>query len=383
MIARWIIRQASADVAARDDAVAAAERRAERGGEAHGGLGSQVDVDEAGRAVAAERRARGPRLPDDALVDLRAGLDLLERVDADAREDARLRPDRHLVADRDALVHAHVVADVAARGRGSRPRRRRCGRCTCRRRSTLRATRAPSRTITPWESTEYGADRGAVRDAAVRADERRAVDGLELVDVDLLADPDVPAEPEPGHLELDAAVERVEVRLPELLEVADVLPVAVEHVPVDRPSHLEQEREELLREVVRAVVGHVPEHLRLEHVDPGVDRVGEDLSPRRLLEEPLDAAVVVGHDDPELERVVDRLEADRDRGALRPVRLDERGQVDVAERVARDDEEGLVEPLLREPDRAGRAERLLLDGVVDVERRAPRRRRSRCGSPAA
>ena len=117
MIARWIMRHASAEARLATTRLAAPERRAERGGEPHRGLGREVDVDEPRRAVAAERRARRPRLPDDALVDLRAGLDLLERVDADAGEDARLRPDRDLVADRDALVDAHVVADVAARGR--------------------------------------------------------------------------------------------------------------------------------------------------------------------------------------------------------------------------------------------------------------------------
>ncbi len=115
------------------------------------------------------------------------------------------------------------------------------------------------------------------------------------------------------------------------------------------------------------VVGHVTQHFRLEHVDPGVDRVGEDLPPGGLLEEPLDAPVLVGDDDPELEGIVDRLEPDRDRGALRPVRLDERAEIDVAQRVARDHEECLVESLLREPDRAGGPERLLLDGVVDVD----------------
>ena len=50
-----------------------------------------------------------------------------------------------------------------------------------------------------------------------------------------------------------------------------------------------------------------------------------------------------------------------------PVRLDEGGQVDVAERVARDDDERLGQALVRQPDGAGRPERLLLDGVVDVE----------------
>jgi len=60
----------------------------------------------------------------------------------------------------------------------------------------------------------------------------------------------------------------------------------------------------------------VLQHLGIEHVDPRVDRVREDLSPRRLLEEALDAAVLVGDDDPELERVRDRLEPDRDGAAV-------------------------------------------------------------------
>ena len=56
------------------------------------------------------------------------------------------------------------------------------------------------------------------------------------------------------------------------------------------------------------------------------------------------AALLVGDDDPELERVVDGLQPDRHRGALLPVELDELRQVDVAERVAGDDEERVVEP---------------------------------------
>ena len=142
---------------------------------------------------------------------------------------------------------------------------------------------------------------------------------------------------------VDLAVERVEVRLAELVEVPDVLPVAVADHPVQRPAHLEQQREELLREVVRPVGRDVLQHLGLEHVDPGVDRVREDLAPRRLLEEALDPAVLVGDDDPELERVLDRLEADRHRRALLAVEREQLPEVDVAEGVARDDEDGVVE----------------------------------------
>ena len=166
--------------------------------------------------------------------------------------------------------------------------------------------------------------------------------------------------------EAHALVEGVEVRLPELVEVADVLPVAVEDVAVERPPHLEQQREELLREVVRPVGRDVAQDLGVEDVDARVDRVREDLAPGRLLQEALDPALLVGDDDPELERVVDRLEPDRHGRALLLVRADELGQVDVAERVAGDDQERLLELRAREADRAGRAERRLLDRVLDL-----------------
>src|SRR5581483_10428915 len=130
-----------------------------------------------------------------------------------------------------------------------------------------------------------------------------------------LADPDVPAQADPRNLQAHLLVEGVVVRLPELVEVADVLPVALADVPVARAAHVEEEREELLREVVGPVARDVAEHLGLEHVDPGVDRVAEALAPGGLLEEALDPAVLVGDDDSELERVLDRLEPDRDRGA--------------------------------------------------------------------
>ena len=107
----------------------------------------------------------------------------------------------------------------------------------------------------------------------------------------------------PGTVERDLLVERVEVRLPVLVEVPDVLPVAVHRQPVDGPPHLEQQRKELLGEVERPVGRDVLEHLRLEDVDARVDRVREHLAPRGLLEEALDPALVVDDDDPELERV--------------------------------------------------------------------------------
>ena len=107
------------------------------------------------------------------------------------------------------------------------------------------------------------------------------------------------------------------------------------------------------------------QHLGLEHVDARVDRVREDLSPGRLLEEALDAALLVGDDDAELERIGDAFQADRHHGAPIAVEADQSTEVDVAEGIARDDEERLVERLLGQLDRAGRPGRGLLHRVAD------------------
>ena len=107
------------------------------------------------------------------------------------------------------------------------------------------------------------------------------------------------------------------------------------------------------------------EDLRLHHVDAGVDGVGEHLAPGRLLEEALHPVVVVDDGDAELERVGHPGQADGDQRALVVVELDQVGEVEVGERVAGDDEEGVVaQQVLGVLDAAGRAERRLLGGVV-------------------
>ena len=177
------------------------------------------------------------------------------------------------------------------------------------------------------------------------------------------AEPDVLAEPEPVDLEVDLALEDVLVRAQVRLERADVLPVAVGDVAEQRLAPLQDRREHVTGEVDDLALRDEVEHLGLEHVDAGVDRVREDLAPGRLLEEPLDRAVVVRDDDAELDRVVDPLQRDRTGRTGRAVRLHERAEVDVGEHVAGDDEERLVELVGRVAHRARRAERRVLGGV--------------------
>ena len=109
--------------------------------------------------------------------------------------------------------------------------------------------------------------------------------------------------------------------------------------------------------------GHVVEDLPLHHVDPGVDRVAEDLAPAGLLQEALDAAVLAGDDDSEVQGVLDPLQGDRDRRAVLLVELDQLGQVHVGERVPGQDQEPVVQQRLGVLDAPGRPQRLLLGHV--------------------
>ncbi len=100
-------------LAAGHDPRAPGKRRSQRDRELRHDLGRQVDVDEARDAVALEEPRRDTGLPDQVLVDLRAALDLLVRVDAHAGHEDALLADLDLVAERHALLQARVGADVA------------------------------------------------------------------------------------------------------------------------------------------------------------------------------------------------------------------------------------------------------------------------------
>ena len=151
------------------------------------------------------------------------------------------------------------------------------------------------------------------------------------------------------------------------LQAAHVLPVAVGHEPEQRRLLAEQLGEHVAGEVGRLAVGDVLEHLGLKHVDAGVDGVGEDLAPVGLLQEPLDAAVLGGDDDPELERVGHPLEDDGGQGAAAAVEVNHLVQVDVGQGVAGDDHEGLAEHLGGVADAAGRTQGGRLGGVGQAD----------------
>ena len=103
---------------------------------------------------------------------------------------------------------------------------------------------------------------------------------------------------------------------------------------------------------------------RLEHVGAGVDPVARRLARRGLLDERDDAAVGLGRHDAERARVVDLGERDRGLRAVLVVEAHHRVEIEVGEDVAVADDDALVDALGREADRAGGAERLVLDRVA-------------------
>ncbi len=148
---------------------------------------------------------------------------------------------------------------------------------------------------------------------------------------------------------------------------ADVLPVAVRDVAVQRRPAGEQLREDVTGPVHRLARRHLGEHLGLHHVQAGVDRVREHLAPGGLLQEPLDLAVLLGDHDAELQRVGHLGQRHRDQRALVLVEADQVGEVHVGEGIAGDDQEGLVPQRLPGVPHAARgAERHLLGGVLQA-----------------
>jgi len=126
-------------------------------------------------------------------VDLRTGLDLLVRIDPHAGHDHALRPERHVVADRYALVQADVGAEIA---RASHDRSLDERAATDVGRAVDDRARGPRSLAQRHARREHRVrtDAGPGRDTAVAPDEGRPLDGVEILDLHALAEPDVPAQ---------------------------------------------------------------------------------------------------------------------------------------------------------------------------------------------
>ena len=196
--------------------------------------------------------------------------------------------------------------------------------------------------------------------------EDRAGDLRGFVDLDIAAREHAGEELAAERRRRQTALEEIRVRARVLGNGPDVGPVAGCDVAVERLTLGEEGREEILAEVERLAGLVALEHARLDHVDAGVDRVGEDLAPRRLLEELRDAPVLAGDHDAVLERIRDVVERERDGGLALAMERDDLREIDVRQRVARDHDEGVVEGVTDLTDGSAGAERRFLDAVLQA-----------------
>ena len=156
---------------------------------------------------------------------------------------------------------------------------------------------------------DVGADDGVLADLRVRfdlrvvADVERPAQHRVRMDLGAFGDPHARGDLEPVDLDVDLALEHVGLSLHIALVGADVLPVALGDVAVDGLAFLHQLREDVAGPVDGDIGLDVVEDLGLHDVDAGVDGVGEDLAPGRLLQEALDLALLVDDGDAELQRI--------------------------------------------------------------------------------
>ena len=343
-----------------------AQRGGVGGGQAHDVLRGQLDVDQARHPARSEQRRGPPALPDHAGVDDRPGLDGLVRVDLDAVGEEGLLLDQALVADDRALLDpggphdVGVLADHAATQAHLRPDEH-----VAVHHGPLHDRPAHDHDVVAEHRQRL--DAGARLDLGVRPDHQRALQDRVGVDLGTLADPHAGSDLEAVDLDVHPAAQHVDVGPAVGVQAADVLPVALRDVAVQRGAGGQQCREDVAGPVDRPAALDVAEDLRLHHVDPGVDRVAQHLAPGGFLQEALDPAVAVLHDNPEVDRVAHPGQAGRHQRSGRLVGQHELAQVDVGERVARDDQEGgVTQRVLGVRDRAGRPERRLLGRVAQV-----------------
>ena len=144
-----------------------------------------------------------------------------------------------------------------------------------------------------------------------------------------------------------------------------------------RGALVDEPREDLALDRDRLVGRDEVEHVRLEHVEAGVDQVRADLLGPRLLEETRDEAVLTEADEAVARRVGDGREQDRRARAALAVEGDQRVEVGRAERVPVEREEGVR----RSPRRRSESRRRCRAAAARRGSRAPARRSRRRSAP--
>src|SRR5674476_235336 len=205
-------------------------------------------------------------------------------------------------------------------------------------------------------------------DEAARADEHGLLDAHARIDLRPRADPHAGLDLASRHVELDAAEQRVEVAEPVLLDVADVVPVALESPAVKRCVGSQQSREDVARPVDEDAGGYIVEDRRLEGVNAAVAEIGERVGGGGFLLEARDTGRGVVDDDAVERWVVDLLHGQGRDAPVAPVSRHKGREVDVGEPVAADHDEGAAaEELAEGAGAARRTQQFPLEVVAQVD----------------
>src|SRR5207302_409354 len=227
------------------------------------------------------------------------------RSDHGTRLDLLVGPDLHLRANAGVVAHDGVVADDAAfledhaRLQGALPADERAVQLR-----PFADIRVPpddraiddradvDRDVVP----QYGRsdDFGVRSDLHAFAQEDGAGELGRLVDVDVAGRPDAGHELVREVIALHLPAQQIGVGPRVFGDGTHIGPVPLGDVPEERLTLREQTREEVFAEVEDLAKAETLEDPRLDDVDPGVDRVAEDLAPGRFLEELDDPPVLAG-----------------------------------------------------------------------------------------
>ena len=112
---------------------------------------------------------------------------------------------------------------------------------------------------------------------------------------------------------------------------------------------LQHQREEVLGKVEVFPSGDVFEDLRFQHIDAGVDGIGDHLAPARLLQKLGDAFFLVGDHHAELQRVLDRGQGDGGHCLVVVMKIHDLLEVEIGQQVAADYQESAHPGISRPP----------------------------------
>src|SRR5882672_1873440 len=199
-----------------------------------------------------------------------------------------------------------------------------------------------------------GADDARARDRRVRGDVGARRDGAAV-------------RGRPGGRERggDPPRQQIELALPVLARAADVEPVVAGDPAEERHAVPEQPGERLALDGHRAAGGNRGDHLAVERVDARVDGIHRRLAGRRLLDEAPDAPVRLELHEPVLAGIGDAGEVERRARAALGVEAQHRGEIEIGQDVAVQDDHEPAYEVHRVADAARGAERVRLHRVAE------------------